>query len=263
MVIPLSDLEKTHIVPIVTYVLIALNIVMYIVQREEGDDFTVAYAATPFEITHNEDIDAPFVVNFRGKENPLNLPGRIELGQRVINQAPGPHPIWLTLLTAMFLHGSPLHLASNMLYLWIFGDNVEEVLGTLRYLLVYLSCGLIGSIFQITASPNSLIPTLGASGAIAGIMGAYVIWFPYNRVRVLVFRFITEMPALMVVGFWIVVQVWEGVGSIGRLGESGGVAYLAHVGGAFTGIVVAFLFRDRATYLRTMNQAREGWFSAP
>jgi membrane associated rhomboid family serine protease len=260
MVIPLGDLEKTRIVPLVTYALIALNVVMYIVQRDRGDSFTVAYAATPYEITHNLDIPAPFIIGDPGDENPLGFPDRVELGRQVIDQAPGPHPIWLTLFTAMFLHGSPLHLAGNMLYLWIFGDNVEEVLGAFRYVVVYLACGLAGSILQIAASPDSLIPTLGASGAIAGVMGAYVIWFPHNRVRVLVIRFITEMPAILVIGVWIVMQVWEGVGSIGRLGESGGVAYLAHVGGALTGIFVAFLFRDRAEHLRALNDARDGWF---
>jgi membrane associated rhomboid family serine protease len=263
MVLPLGDLEKTRIVPFVTYILIALNVVMYFVQRDRGDSFTVAYAATPYEITHNVDIPEPVVVGFPGDENPLGVPGRVELRERVVDQAPGPHPIWLTLFTAMFLHGSPLHLAGNMLFLWIFGDNVEEVLGTARYVVVYLACGLMGSILQIAASPNSLIPTLGASGAIAGLMGAYVIWFPHNRVRVLVFRFITEMPAVVVIGIWIAMQIWEGVGSIGKLGESGGVAYLAHIGGALTGLFVAYLFRDRASYLRNINASREGWFYGP
>jgi membrane associated rhomboid family serine protease len=263
MVLPLGDLEKTRIVPFATYVLIALNVVMYCVQSDRGEQFTVGFAATPYEITRNIDLDGRQVITFPGDENPLGLPGRIDLRRTVVDQAPGPYPIWLTLFTAMFLHGSPLHLAGNMLYLWIFGDNVEEVLGTFRYVVVYVACGLIGSILQIAASPDSLVPTLGASGAIAGVMGAYVIWFPHNRVRVLVFRFITEMPAVLVIGVWIVIQVWEGVGSIGRLGESGGVAYLAHIGGALTGIFAAFLFRDRAAHLRALNAARDGWFYGP
>ena len=167
------------------------------------------------------------------------------------------------MFTAMFLHGSMLHLAGNMLYLWIFGDNVEEVLGTVRYVLVYLACGLVGTVAQIAASPDSLIPTLGASGAIAGVMGAYVVWFPHNRVRVLVFRFIFEMPALIVVGGWILLQVWEGVGSLGLQNQAGGVAYLAHVGGAATGIFVAWLYDDRAQYIRARNEAEAGWFEGP
>ncbi len=102
-----------------------------------------------------------------------------------------PFPVWLTLFTAMFLHGSPLHLAGNMLYLWIFGDNVEEVLGTVRYVVVYLACGLVGTLAPDRGQPRLGDPDPGASGAIAGVMGAYVVWFPHNQVRVLVFRFIT------------------------------------------------------------------------
>jgi membrane associated rhomboid family serine protease len=163
----------------------------------------------------------------------------------------------------MFLHGSPMHLIGNMLYLWIVGDNVEEVLGSVRYIIVYLACGLVGSLAQIAAGPDSLIPTLGASGAIAGIMGAYVIWFPHHQIRVLVFRFITVLPAVVVIGGWILLQVWLGAGSFRKLGESGGVAYLAHVGGALTGIFVAFLFYDRAQYVKAMEEHLQGWSSSP
>jgi membrane associated rhomboid family serine protease len=263
MVLPLGDLEKTRILPLATYGLIALNVVMYLVQLDQGIEFTTALAATPFEITHWHDIERPITLPLPGDENPLGLPGRVELGHHVVPHGPAPFPVLLTLLTSLFLHGSPLHLAGNMLYLWIFGDNVEEVLGTIRYLLVYLACGVMGTLLQIAAQPESMVPTLGASGAIAGVMGAYVVWFPHNQVRVLVFRFITVMPALLVIGLWIVMQVWLGFGSIGRLGEVGGVAYLAHVGGAATGIFVAFLFRDRAHQLAAMNDYRDGWFVGP
>ena len=127
-----------------------------------------------------------------------------------IPHAPSQIPVWLTLFTAMFLHGSPMHLIGNMLYLWIVGDNVEEVLGPIRYIIVYLACGLAGSLAQIAAGPDSIIPTLGASGAIAGIMGAYVIWFPHNMIRVLLFRFITVLPAVVVIGGWILLQIFLG-----------------------------------------------------
>ena len=137
-----------------------------------------------------------------------------------------------------------MHLIGNMLYLWIVGDNVEEVLGSVRYLIVYLACGLVGSLAQIAIDPDSVIPTLGASGAIAGMMGAYVIWFPHNQIRVLLFRFITVLPAVVVIGGWIILQIWLGANSLGGDNEQGGVAYLAHVGGAITGIVVALLFFD-------------------
>jgi len=258
MVLPLGDLEKTRIVPWATYVLIALNVVAYLAQRaDRSGDLTAAYAVTPFEITHNVDLTDPVPVV---QDSNLQWGGHQAPRRLLVPQAPGPHPIWLTLFTAMFLHGSPLHLAGNMLFLWIFGDNVEEVLGTLRYVLVYLSCGLIGSLAQIVAAPDSMIPTLGASGAIAGVMGAYIVWFPHNRVRVLVFQFLTEMPALVVIGIWIAMQIWEGFGSLSRIGQSGGVAYLAHVGGAATGIAAAFLFKDRA---RALEASRRGWFYGP
>jgi membrane associated rhomboid family serine protease len=145
-----------------------------------------------------------------------------------------------------------------MLCLWIFGDNVEEVLGTLNYLVVYLACGLMGTLTQIAANPDSLIPTLGASGAIAGIMGAYVVWFPHNRVRVLMLRVIVLLPAFVVIGVWIALQIWEGFDSVGHLGEIGGVAYFAHLGGAATGLLVAWLFKDRARALRERN-AQDEW----
>src|SRR4029077_20627490 len=137
----------------------------------------------------------------------------------------------------------------------------EEVLGSFRYLVVYFACGLAGAVAQIAIDPHSLTPTLGASGAIAGIMGCYVVWFPHNQIRVLVFRFITVLPAVVVIGGWIILQIWLGAGSFGKVGESGGVAYLAHVGGALTGIVVALLFYDRAQYVKEREFQEQGWSS--
>ena len=157
-----------------------------------------------------------------------------------------PIPVRWTLLTSLFLHGSWMHLLGNMLYLWIVGDNVEEVLGPIRYFIVYLGCGLMGSLAQIAINPDSEIPNLGASGAIAGIMGAYVVWFPQAQIRVLLFRFITVLPAVIVIGGWIAMQIWLGAGSFEQGADSGGIAYLAHVGGALTGIFVAFLFAERS-----------------
>ncbi|AMV36254.1 rhomboid family intramembrane serine protease [Planctomyces sp. SH-PL62] len=265
MVLPLGDLHRTRIFPIVTYALIALNLVMYVVQVDRGDEFTMALAATPWEITHAQDIDRPIVrpgALAGAERGGLGEPIRVD-ARDVVPHAPSPIPVWLTLFTAMFLHGGPMHLVGNMLYLWIVGDNVEEVLGGVRYLIVYLACGLMGSLAQIAAAPDSVIPTLGASGAIAGIMGAYVVWFPHNQIRVLVFRFITVLPAVIVIGGWIALQVWLGVKGIGEMGESGGVAYLAHVGGALTGIVVAFLFYDRAQQVKAMDAYSQGWQTAP
>jgi membrane associated rhomboid family serine protease len=166
----------------------------------------------------------------------------------------------VTLLTSMFLHGSWMHLLGNMLYLWIFGDNVEEVLGHLRYLLVYLACGLSASLAHIALAPDSMIPSLGASGAIAGVMGMYLIWFPKNQVRVLVLRTITWMPALLVIGLWIVMQLVLGMGELSNAGKQGGVAYAAHVGGAAAGILFALVYRDRAHALGE-RPSNLGWAS--
>jgi membrane associated rhomboid family serine protease len=256
MVLPLGDVEKTRIVPVATYVLIALNVAMYFVEVDRGEAFQVSYSATPYEITHHFDIDRPFRLHVEPGEVDGLFP--VRTGEKPIPQGPVPFPVVLTILTAMFLHASPLHLAGNMLFLWIFGDNVEEVLGTFRYILAYLACGVAGTLAQITAAPDSLIPTLGASGAIAGVMGSYIVWFPHNRVRVLFFNFLTEMPAFLVIGAWIVLQILGGYGSIGHLGQIGGVAYLAHIGGAATGLIVGLLYRNRAIAVQA-EAYRDGW----
>jgi membrane associated rhomboid family serine protease len=259
MVFPLGDLQRTRIVPYVTYALIAINVAVFVVQQQQGDDFTLAFAATPYEIVHNEDlkkpVDVPVRVRVHDRFGAQHLEERLVERQHVIC----PIPVRFTLLTSMFLHGSWLHLLGNMLYLWIVGDNVEEVLGPIGYLIVYLACGLVGSLSQILVNPESITPTLGASGAIAGIMGAYVIWFPHNQIRVLLFQFITVLPAILVIGGWIALQIYLGAGAWRRAGDSGGVAYLAHVGGALTGIFVAFLFFGQARYVKDRNSAGEGW----
>ncbi len=255
MVLPLGDIEKTRIVPVATYLLIALNLAMYLVELEQGEAFRTAFAATPYEITHNFDIDQPFRLHVEPDQVDGVMPVQSDVR---IDQASVPFPVGLTILTAMFLHASPLHLAGNMLFLWIFGDNVEEVLGTLRYVLVYLACGLAGTLAQIVAAPDSLIPSLGASGAIAGLMGAYIVWFPHNRVRVLLFNFLTVMPAFLVIGIWIGSQIVMGYGSLGRLGEVGGVAYLAHLGGAAAGLLAAIWYRNRALALQA-EEYRLAW----
>ena len=260
MVLPLGDLQRTQIVPVVTYALIAINVAAFLVQLTQGDEFTVSLAATPYEITHNEDIAEAIVKPVRVLvRDPF---GDVHWEERRDERkhAPCPIPIRLTLLTSMFLHGSWMHLLGNMLYLWIVGDNVEEVLGPYVYLIVYLACGLVGSLAQVLVNPDSVTPTLGASGAIAGIMGAYVIWFPHNQIRVLLFRFITVLPAILVIGAWIALQIYLGTDALRHVGDdAGGVAYLAHVGGALTGIAVAFLFKDKANYITARNSALEGW----
>ncbi len=260
MVMPLGDEHPTQIVPVVNYAIIALNVLVFFLQQSRPESFTIAYSATPYEITHNLDIDRPVVFSHEVAEQ--DALGRIQLQpeDQVIPQAAIPFPVWFTLLTSIFMHGGLAHLGGNMLYLWIFGDNVEEVLGHLRYLLVYLACGLSASLAHIALAPDSLIPSLGASGAIAGVMGMYLIWFPKNQVRVLVLRTITWMPALLVIGLWIVMQLVLGMGELSNAGKQGGVAYAAHVGGAAAGILFALVYRDRARALGE-RPSNLGWAS--
>ena len=237
MVLPLGDSHRTSITPVATYTLIALNLVVYLGQVYLGTRFTTSYAATPWEILHA-----------------IDLPGGIaELEAQGIEQGGVAIPVWLTLFTSLFLHGSPLHVAGNMLYLWIFGDNVEEVLGTLRYVAVYLACGLVGNLAMVTLAPDSLVPILGASGSVAGIMGAYLIWFPHHRVRVLFIRIIVEIPAVWVIVSWIAIQAVLGLADRASAGE---IAYVAHLGGALLGIAVGLLYRDRARPFETPDWMR-------
>jgi rhomboid family protein len=149
-----------------------------------------------------------------------------------------PLPFWTTLLTSMFLHGGWMHLGGNMLYLWIFGDNLEKFMGHARFLIFYLVCGIAAAITHIVFSGGSAVPTVGASGAISGILGGYLILFPKNRVRVLTRGGIMSVPALVVLGFWIVIQLISGYGSVATTADTGGVAYLAHVGGFFAGMLL-------------------------
>ncbi len=221
--------------PVIVYTIIAINIVVFLMQIALGDAFTLAYATVPYEITTGEDLVRPF-----------KIPG----GE--IPQAPGPVPIYLTIFTSMFMHGGFLHIGGNMLYLWIFGDNIEDNFGHTRFLIFYFVCGVIATFSQILIDPTSPIPTLGASGAIAGVLGAYMVMFPHNRVRNIVILIyiwtIVELPALVVLGFWIVIQFFSQVASISEhtaQSRGGGVAYMAHIGGFVAGVVLSFLFRRK------------------
>ena len=144
-------------------------------------------------------------------------------------------------VTSMFLHGGWLHLGGNMLYLWIFGDNLEKVMGAARFALFYVVCGLVASFAHIAFGPGSSIPAVGASGAISGVLGGYLLLFPHNRVRVLMLGGITHVPAIVVLGFWIVIQLINGVGSVTATTETAGVAYMAHIGGFVAGLVLVKL----------------------
>jgi len=150
-----------------------------------------------------------------------------------------PYPVWSTLLTSMFLHGGWGHLGGNMLFLWIFGDNIEHRIGHLRFLLFYLACGVAAGLAHIVFNSQSGVPTVGASGAISGVMGGYLLMFPRNRVYVLTYGGVATVPALFMLGLWILLQFVNGVGEIARTPETGGVAYIAHIGGFVAGMVLA------------------------
>ena len=147
----------------------------------------------------------------------------------------------------MFLHGGWSHILGNMLYLWIFGDNVEDRFGHAKFLLFYLLCGIAATFAQVLFSAGSNVPNLGASGAIAGVLAAYIVLFPRGQVKVLMGRGVVPMPALVVIGLWIVLQFISGIGSIAQTAETGGVAYMAHIGGFVAGLVLTFVFGGRRT----------------
>ena len=230
---PIGDQnEPGRGLPYVTLAIIGVNVLVFLLFQQAGADnqFTYGWSAIPFEITHGVDLLQP---------QPITIDGQPYL----IPEAPGPNPIQLTLLSSMFMHAGWLHLGGNMLFLWVFGDNVEHRAGPIFYLLIYLAVGVVGSLAQILSSAGSYIPTLGASGAISGILGAYIVLFPTNRVTVFVFRFLTQVPAVVAIGIWIVFQLISGFGATVVSDASGGVAYLAHIGGFAAGVVVGLVLR--------------------
>jgi membrane associated rhomboid family serine protease len=219
MVLPLGDDDsQVHITPIITFGLIAVNVLVFLYQLTQGniEGFFQTWSVIPVEYSRTTDI-APT----------------------------HPGPFWITTLTSMFMHGGWMHLLGNMLFLWIFGDNVEQAMGGLRFLAFYLLCGVVATLAHILTGPASEIPSLGASGAISGVLGAYIVMFPKQRVRVLVGRMVTQMPALAVIGLWIVLQFVNGLGQLAQTAETGGVAYAAHVGGFVAGLALVWVFRQR------------------
>ena len=232
MVLPLRDDDTDrHTVPVVTYALIAVNVIVWLIELSLGDRFINGYSTVPFEITNGRDLVGPQTIEAGGQSGSFQL-------------YPGPTPIYLTLLSSMFMHASWAHIIGNMLYLWIFGDNIEDRIGSGKFLIFYLLCGLAASAAHIMFGPESVIPSLGASGAIAGVLGAYLVLFPKKSVRVLMARQIVNMPAFIVLGMWIVLQVFSQISVVGT--EGGGVAYMAHIGGFAAGLALIFLFGKRA-----------------
>ncbi len=209
--------------------LIAVNVAVFLLLQDGTADnaFTYGWSSIAREITTGVDLIQAEPVLIGGTEY-------------LIPQAPGPDPIYVTLLSSMFMHGSWLHLGGNMLFLWIFGDNVEHRAGHVPYLVAYLAAGVVGSLAQTFSDPTSPIPSLGASGAISGVLGAYLVLFPRNRVTAFVIRFLVQIPALVAIGMWIALQV---ISSLADPTGAGGVAYLAHIGGFAAGVLAGLLFR--------------------
>jgi membrane associated rhomboid family serine protease len=213
--IPVGDDNRSRrTVPVVTYGLIVVNVIFFLIELNSGDAFIERWAFVPSRFLADPVGDLP------------------------------------TLFTSMFMHAGWVHLIGNMLYLWIFGDNVEDRFGQGNYLIFYLLCGIGATFTQLMFSENSSIPNLGASGAIAGVLGAYILLFPQARVSVLMGRMLVPMSAFVVIGLWFVLQLFNGLASITAATQSGGVAYMAHVGGFVSGLVLAYVFRGGNRLLR-------------
>lgn len=241
MVFPLYDDNTDRLTtPFVNYAIIALNIFVFIVLQRLGTDtaFTYSFSTVPAEIVSGRDIVTPArVVEYMGQR--VMIPGLGETWPSV----------YFTLFTSMFMHGGIAHIAGNMLFLWIFGDNIEDRLGHVKYLVFYLLCGLLASLAHVFATAafsgqqeNMLVPSLGASGAISGVLGGYILLHPTRRVTVILFRFLTQVPAYVAIGIWFLFQLISGLGMLGEGSQSGGVAYAAHIGGFIAGVVLIKLF---------------------
>ncbi len=243
MFIPIGDdnaARRTR--PVVVYALILANALVWLLQMTKGDPFTMGFSAVPYEITHGIDLVGLKRVVVEGHTMALR-------------HYAGPQPIYLTLLTSMFMHGSWMHIIGNMLYLWIFGDQIEDRLGHGKFVLFYLLCGVAASLAQILLQPSSIIPSLGASGAIAGVLGAYLLRFPRNQVRVLFINRVVAVPALLVLGGWILLQI---ISQVSVVPGAGGVAYMAHIGGFVAGMLLILLL-DRGP--RPVSEPPSRWAS--
>jgi membrane associated rhomboid family serine protease len=241
-VIPIGDENRgRRRTPYVTRLLLLANIAVWFYEvylnsqgAQELARFIFAWGVTPFEIWNRQDI-----------------PPLVDV------------PIYVTVFTSMFLHGGWLHIIGNMLFLWVFGDNIEDVMGHWRFLLFYLLAGVGAAALQIVLSTDSQTPMVGASGSISGVMAAYLALFPTGRVRVLVFLgfFVTvlALPAIIVIGFWIVLQFINGYAALGpTTAQTDGVAYFAHIGGFIAGLALVFLFRNEREHQRA-KRARAGY----
>jgi len=238
--IPIGDDNSGRtLTPVVNYLLILANIAVFVLLQGMGanDRFAYAFSTVPKEIVSGKDVVTPA----RTVKDPASGQSFVQPGLQ-----PTPVTVYLTLLIAVFMHGGIAHLAGNMLYLWIFGDNIENALGHLRYLIFYLACGVLASLAHVftTAATggNLLVPSLGASGAISGVLAGYLLLFPGRRVRMLMGRSTAQMPAWVAIGVWFLFQVVAGMGLLGGGSQAGGVAYAAHVGGFIAGLILVKAF---------------------
>ncbi len=237
MIFPIGDDNSDRTTfPVVNYILIAINVLVFVFLQSLGtnEQFTYSFSTVPEEIRTGVDIARP-------------VPIEVGDQQGVINLQPTPGSVYLTLLTSMFMHGSIMHLFGNMLFLWIFGDNLEHALGRARYIIFYLLTGLIASLAHVISTfvfgDNPFIPSLGASGAISGVLGGYLVLYPKRNVRVIMLRMLTTVPAVVAIGLWFVFQLISAFGVIGAGPQSGGgVAFMAHIGGFVAGLVLVKFF---------------------
>lgn len=224
-----DDNSDRTITPYVNYAFIAINILVFVLLQQIGsnDSFSNAFSLVPKEITTGIDLTGVQTV-------------RDSLGN--VGQVPHyetPLPVYFNFLSSMFMHGGFMHIFGNMLFLWVFGDNLENMLGHVRYAAFYIATGIAAALAQIVMETDSVIPMLGASGAISGVLGGYLVLFPRRRVRALIFNFLTEVPAFVAVGIWIVYQIIAGY--LTPAG-TGGVAYAAHIGGFIAGLILIKIF---------------------
>ena len=243
MVFPLYDDNSDRtITPWVNYAIIGLNIFVFVFLQQLGsnDQFTYSFSTVPREILTGHDV----VTSAHRVVDPVS-------GQVLTIPGLGPTPIsvYITLFTSMFMHGGIAHIAGNMLFLWIFGDNIEDRVGHVKYVIFYLLCGVLASLSHVFATgvfatdeQSLLVPSLGASGAISGVLGAYILLYPKRRVTVILFRFLTQVPAYVAIGIWFAFQLISGLGMLGSGSQGGGVAYAAHVGGFLAGLILIKFF---------------------
>ena len=224
-----DDNTDRTITPIVNYVFIGINILVFVLLQGLGgnDAFSYAFSLVPKEVTTGIDITGVQVIR-----DSLGNTGEVQ-------HYATPLPVYFNFLSSMFMHGNIAHIFGNMLFLWIFGDNLENLLGHIRFAAFYLLCGFAAAFAQIVMDSDSIIPMLGASGAISGVLGGYVLLFPQRQVRAIIFNFLTTVPAFVAIGLWIVYQV-----ILGYMSDpgSGGVAYAAHIGGFVAGLALVKLF---------------------